>query len=108
LAQAPRSPFRIIRRLLRARDVFGKPVSSDGVTLVPVSSVIGGAGGGEMTAGNPGPQGGLGYGFLARPVGAFEIRDGKARWRPVVDVTALATMAVVGGLIVTRWMLKNR
>ena len=108
MAKPPRTPFRIVRRLLRARDVFGKPVSRDGVTLVPVSSVIGGAGSGESTGGNPGPQSGLGYGFVARPVGAFEIRDGKARWRPVVDVTALAVMATLSGLIVARWILKNR
>jgi uncharacterized spore protein YtfJ len=101
-------PYPVIRRLLRARDVFGKPVRSDGVTVIPVASVIGGGGGGEASDANPGPQGGLGYGFVARPVGAFVIRDGKARWRPVIDVTPLAFGAFLAGLVALRWMLKDR
>jgi uncharacterized spore protein YtfJ len=117
----PRRPFAAIRRVLRARDVFGKPVQSDGVTVIPVASVFGGggAGGGERGAA-PGadrsreadaaPQagGGLGFGLRARPVGAFVIRDGKVRWRPAVDVTSLALGATLAGLLVARWMLKDR
>jgi uncharacterized spore protein YtfJ len=109
MATPQRSPFRVVRRLLRARDVFGKPVRSDGVTVIPVASVIGGAGGGESTAGNPAPQGsGLGFGFVARPIGAFVIRDGKARWRPVIDVTPIALGALVAGVLVARWTLRKR
>jgi uncharacterized spore protein YtfJ len=107
MAKLQRSPFRVIRRLLRARDVFGKPVQSDGVTVIPVASVIGGAGGGESVAENPGPQGGVGYGFVARPLGAFEIRDGKTRWRPVIDVTTLTIAAMLTGLVVARWLLRS-
>lgn len=108
MAQPRPGPLRVVRRLLRARDVFGKPVRSDGVTIVPVASVAGGAGGGETMAENPGPEGGLGFGFIARPVGAFVIRKGKVRWRPVIDVTTLTVAALVSGLIVTRWVLKSR
>jgi uncharacterized spore protein YtfJ len=108
MAKAPPSPLRVFRRLIRARDVFGKPIEADGVTLVPVASVMGGGGGAESTAGNPGPEGGLGFGFMARPLGAFEIRDGKTRWRPVVDVTTLTLAALLSGLVVARWVLKNR
>jgi uncharacterized spore protein YtfJ len=93
---------------LRARDVFGKPVQSDGVTVIPVATVIGGGGGGESTAGNPSAQSGLGFGFVARPVGAFEIRDGKTRWRPVIDVTPLALGALLAGLVAARWLLRDR
>lgn len=108
MARAEGKSLSLLRRVLRARDVFGKPVQSDGVTVIPVATVIGGAGGGEATAGNPTPQSGLGFGFVARPVGAFEIRDGKTRWRPVIDVTPLALGALLAGLVVARWLLRDR
>ena len=116
----PSRPFAAIRRVLRARDVFGKPVTSDGVTIIPVASVLGGggAGGGEQpvdsdhgpSTGGEGSQAGagMGFGLIARPVGAFEIRDGKTRWRPAVDVTTLTLGAMLAGLVVARWMLKDR
>jgi len=50
----------------------------------------------------------MGFGLIARPVGAFEIRDGKTRWRPAVDVTTLTLGAMLAGLVVARWMLKDR
>jgi uncharacterized spore protein YtfJ len=108
MAKQGGGPLRVVRRLLRPRDVFGKPVTADGVTVVPVASVTGGGGGGERTAENPGPESGAGFGFVARPVGAYVIRKGKVRWRPAVDVTALAAMAMVSGLIVARWLIKSR
>jgi uncharacterized spore protein YtfJ len=108
MARAQGTPISLIRRVLRVRDVFGKPVQSDGVTVIPVATVIGGGGAGESTAGNPTPAGGLGFGFVARPVGAFEIRDGKTRWRPVVDVTPLALGALLAGLVAARWLLRGR
>ena len=108
MAKPRGGPLRVVRRLLRARDVFGKPIRGDGVTVVPVASVMGGGGGGERIAENPGPEGGLGFGFVARPVGAYVIRKGKVRWRPVVDVTTLTLAALVSGVIVTRWVLNSR
>jgi uncharacterized spore protein YtfJ len=113
----PRRSFAVIRRVLRARDVFGKAVQSDGVTLIPVASVIGGGGAGGGERGGGGSAGadavaqtgeGLGFGLLARPVGAFEIRDGKARWRPAVDVTRLTLGAMLAGLVLARWLLRER
>lgn len=107
---APRRPLAAIRRVLRARDVFGKPVHSDGVTVIPVASVIGGggAGGTEPSGDDATPQSaeGLGFGLFARPVGAFEIRDGKTRWRPAVDLTGLGLGALLAGLLVARWLLR--
>jgi uncharacterized spore protein YtfJ len=108
MAKAPRTPFRVIRRLLGPRDVFGEPVQSQGVTVIPVASVTGGGGAGESASENPGTEGGMGFGFVSRPIGAFEIRDGKTRWRPVVDVTTLAIAALLTGIVVARWVLKSR
>jgi uncharacterized spore protein YtfJ len=107
MAKAQRSPLRLMRRVLRARDVFGKPVQADGVTVIPVASVFGGGGGGETASENPGAQSGAGFGFAARPIGAFEIRDGKTRWRPVVDVTTLGIAAMLAGLVLARWLLRD-
>ena len=116
---ARRRPFAPLRRALRARDVFGKPVKSGGVTVIPVASVLGGAGGGfyerEGDSGTPrspdsGPQSneGFGFGIGARPVGAYVIRDGKVRWRPAVDVTRLALGALAAGVVVAGIALAKR
>jgi uncharacterized spore protein YtfJ len=114
-AVVSRRPFSTLRRVLRARDVFGKPVQRDDVTVIPVASIIGGGGAG---AGEPGAAadsgqaggagGGLGFGLMARPVGAFEIRGGKTRWRPALDVTRLALGAMLAGVLVARWLLRDR
>jgi hypothetical protein len=69
--------------------------------------VFGGGGGGEAAEQVPDGQSGLGYGFVARPVGAFEIRDGKARWRPVIDVTAIAMATLFALLLLARWILRG-
>jgi uncharacterized spore protein YtfJ len=82
------------------RTVFGEPVTGEGVTLVPVAKVSGGAGGG----GGAGPDQkgqeahgtGGGLGLSARPVGAYVIRDGRVSWRPAIDVNR----AILGGQIV--------
>lgn len=116
MATIPGRPFATIRRVLRARDVFGKPIQSDGVTVIPVASVIGGggAGGGEGSRADSTPDeptsagAGLGFGFVARPVGAFVIKDGKARWLPAFNVTALTLGIVLAGLVVARWLLRGR
>jgi uncharacterized spore protein YtfJ len=104
-------PFAPLRKSLRARDVFGKPVKSGGVTVVPVAAISGGGGGstgegsGESGARN---ASGLGFGFRARPIGAYVIRDGKVRWRPAVDVTRLAIGAMVTGAVIAGLALKSR
>jgi uncharacterized spore protein YtfJ len=104
-------PFAPLRKALRARDVFGKPVKSGGVTVVPVASISGGGGGstgegsGESGARN---ASGLGFGFRARPIGAYVIRDGKVRWRPAVDVTRLAIGAMVTGAVIAGLALRSR
>ncbi|MFP4148502.1 MAG: spore germination protein GerW family protein [Nitriliruptoraceae bacterium] len=76
-----------------ARRVVGTPIEHDGAVMVPVSSVLGGSGGGSGadTAGNHG-QGG-GWGGRARPVGAYVLEQGRVRYEPAVDITRLAGLA---------------
>jgi uncharacterized spore protein YtfJ len=97
------------------RTVFGEPVTKDGVTLVPVARVSGGAGGGGGAG--PDPKGneahgtGGGLGLTARPVGAYVIRQGKVSWRPAVDVNRVvlgAQVVAVVALLTIRTLLRGR
>lgn len=94
------------RDAMTARRVFGEPIDRDGTMLLPVASVMGGAGGGAGRAGTAGsagttgtgegeaagesataPEEGSGYGFgiVAKPVGVYVIRGDQVTWQPAVD-----------------------
>lgn len=89
--------------------VFGSPVTTDGVTVIPASRVVGGGGGGEDSDldvdGVSG--GGAGFGVIARPVGALVIKDGNVRWRPTVDVTRviLGGQAIGIAYFICTWLI---
>jgi uncharacterized spore protein YtfJ len=76
---------------LTVRRVFGDAYELDGVTIIPVARVAGGAGGGggEGT-GKEGKGFGTGFGVGAHPVGVYEVRDGHVEWTPAIDVNRLA------------------
>jgi len=85
------------RDAITVKRVFGEPYEKNGVTMIPVARVQGGAGGGD----GEGPEGqgrgsGSGFGISARPVGAFLIKGGKMSWRPTVDVDRI----ILGGQVV--------
>ena len=85
------------RDALTVKRVFGEPYEKNGLTVIPVARVQGGAGGG----GGEGPEGegkgsGSGFGMSARPVGAFMIREGELTWRPAVDLNRV----ILGGQVV--------
>jgi hypothetical protein len=92
---------------MTVKRVFGEPIHAEGVTVVPVA-VLGGGGGG----GGRGQEGGVGYGLRARPAGVFVIRNGRATWRPAVNVNwivaggQLVAIAAMFALrpILTRWL----
>lgn len=83
-----------------AEKVYGKPITQDGITVLPVAKVSGGGGGGSGTgpAGDGQETGGTGggLGLTAKPLGVFVIRQGRVKWRPAVD----ANKAILGGLAV--------
>jgi hypothetical protein len=56
---------------------------------------MGGGGGGGDTLGN----GGTGFGLSARPVGAWIIKDGEARWRPALDLNRAIFMGQIVGIV---------
>jgi uncharacterized spore protein YtfJ len=86
------------RDAVTVRRVYGKPVESDGVTVIPAAAVRGGAGGGGDSEGN----GGGGFGVMARPIGAYVIRDGKVSWRPAVDLNRLLILVAALVYLVAR------
>lgn len=82
------------REAASVRRVFADPIERDGVTLVPAARISTGGGGGDGhdESGQGGEGGGFGAG--AKPVGAYVLKDGTARWVPAVDVNRL--LAIVG------------
>jgi uncharacterized spore protein YtfJ len=88
------------RDAVTVRRVYGEPIERNGVTIVPAAAVRGWGGGGGDSAGRGG--GGLGYTVAGRPVGVYVLENGRARWRPAVDVNRLllllAALVFVHGL----------
>ena len=87
------------RDTLTVRRVFGEPIERNGVLMVPVASVRGGAGAGsgesnesqEHAAG-----GGGGWGVSARPAGVYVIKGGEVSWQPALDLNRV----ILGGQVV--------
>jgi uncharacterized spore protein YtfJ len=98
------------RDSMTARRVFGDPYEKDGVTLIPAAAVRGGGGGGEGDDGSS-TGGGGGFGLTARPVGAYEIKDGEVRWVPAADTTRviiLSQVVLIVALLVVGRILRSR
>jgi len=76
--------------------VFGEAYERNGVTVIPVATVRGtaGGGGGGDAEGNGGTGGG--FGLSARPVGAFVVKGDDVSWRPAYDATRVALLGEVG------------
>ncbi|NUT22245.1 MAG: sporulation protein [Hamadaea sp.] len=96
----------------RADQVFGAPISENGVTVLPAAKVRGGGGGGGGTG--PDEQGkgsGGGVGLSSRALGVFVIRDGQVSWRPAVDVNKIVLggqLVVIAALLLARTVLRRR
>ena len=85
------------RDTLTVKRVFGEPVEEQGVTIIPVATIRGGAGGGQNEGAGGEPQGGgSGFGIMAKPAGAYVVKDGNASWRPALDVNRV----ILGGQVV--------
>ena len=87
-----------VRDAITVRRVFAEPYEKDGVTVIAAAIVVGGAGGGggHDERGQEGEGGG--FGVVARPAGAYVIKDGTVRWRPAVDVNRL--VAAIGAVAI--------
>jgi uncharacterized spore protein YtfJ len=95
-----------VQDVMNVRRVYGEPYQADGVTVIPVAVIRGGAGGGggEGTGdqnGNTGTGvgGGMGFGVNARPVGVYVVKNGEVTWQPAVDVMRVILGGQLLGLV---------
>ena len=74
-----------IREMLDANSVLGQPITTpDGVTIIPVSKVsVGFGGGGSDFAKNEAFGGGVGGGVNVTPICFLIVKDGNVRMMPV-------------------------
>jgi uncharacterized spore protein YtfJ len=84
------------RDAISVKRVFGDPIETEGVTIIPAAKVGGGGGGGGDSEDN----GGGGFGIGAKPVGVYVIKDGDVSWQPAVDVNWLIAFAFAIGIVV--------
>lgn len=97
------------RDAITVKRVYGDPYERDGVTLIPAAVVGGGAGGGSGENPKEGHTGGGGgFGLGARPVGAYVIRDGEVSWEPAIDLTKIATQALVAATTIAALLAWSR
>ncbi|MEV6814140.1 spore germination protein GerW family protein [Micromonospora sp. NPDC051296] len=105
---------RLLHRLIdhpAPGQVFGEPVTHDGVVVLPVAQVSHGGGGGGGSGPEPAGKAfgmGGGYGATARPVGAFVIARGSARFVPAVDLTRLAVVAACAAVSIAILLRRRR
>ena len=91
------------RDSLSVSRAYGDAYELDGVTVIPVARVSGGAGGGGGEGTDDEKSGGgfgTGFGLHVNPVGVYEVRDGRVVWKPSVDANRLLRGGqVLGGII---------
>jgi len=91
------------------RTVYGDPVESRGVTVIPVAQTYFGfgAGGGGGKAGGSGGGGG----GVVRPIGFIEITAKGARWVPITRAwqrIAIRALPIVIGVLARRALRRRR
>jgi uncharacterized spore protein YtfJ len=109
------------RDAMTVKRVFGDPFEKDGITVIPVATVMGGAGagggtgkgaqpagGGEEAVGEGGKDSGygMGYGLRATPAGVYVIKGGEVEWKPALDMNRL-TLQRAGVAIVALLVLRS-
>ena len=89
-----------VKDAMSIRRAFGDAYDADGVRVIPVAVVRGGAGGGggggtQGTGPDTGEGSGAGVGFAVnvRPLGVYVVKDGTVTWSPAIDVLRI----VIGG-----------
>src|SRR5215210_2503547 len=90
------------RDAMTVRRVFGEAQERDGVTVIPAAVLRGGVGGGggQDEQGQRGEGGG--FGLVARPAGAYVIRDGAVTWHPAFDLNRTIGLAAA---VAVSWLL---
>ncbi len=84
------------RDVITVKRVFGDPIESGGVTVIPVAVVGGGGGSGAAPDSHGAESWGGGFGVSARPAGVYVIKDGEVLWRPALNLNRV----IMGGQLV--------
>jgi uncharacterized spore protein YtfJ len=98
-----------VRDTFTVRTVYGDPVESKGVTVIPVAQTFvgfGAGGGGGRTGGTGGGGGGV-----VRPIGFIEITAKGARWVPISRAwlrIAVRVLPPVIALLASRALRRRR
>ena len=102
------------RDAMTVKRVFGDPYERDGVSVIPVANVMGGAGAGggpgaatRRTGGGDGRGEedaadtgyGTGYGLRATPAGVYVIQGGEVEWKPALDMNRLTLQRAAVALV---------
>ena len=85
-----------------AATVFGDPVERGGITVIPVAKARWGVGGGAGSNPSDASRGegtGGGAGVAVTPIGYIEVKDGRARFRPIYDPALLVRLLVAAGFV---------
>lgn len=114
----PATLLRAAQDTFTVRTVFGEAYERDGALVVPVARVLGatgtgaGSGGADRGTGDGGEAHGTGDGgggglvTHVAPLGVFVVRDGRARWEPVLDLgRVVAGGQVVAAVVTVAWAL---
>lgn len=111
----PERTLRSARGLFSAKRVYAEPVERDGITIVPAARIVGGAGGGGGEEPDGSTGGGTGFGVIARPVGAWVVRDGHAEWKSARPARRFDLNGVPPGapaialvVLIALWLLRRR
>lgn len=91
-----------IREMVDANSVVGEPISAGDVTIIPISKISVGLGGGgsDFVSKNPNRQdnpfgGGVGAGVKVTPVAFLIIKDGAVRMLPVAQPASTTADRIV-------------
>jgi hypothetical protein len=99
------------RDAVSVKRVYGEPYVTNGLTVIPAATVRGGAGQGMGDHDGGDSTGGGGFGLTARPTGAWIIEEGRATWKPAVDVNRIVlgaqTIALAAILVTGRILLAH-
>jgi uncharacterized spore protein YtfJ len=100
--------------------VFGEPIERQGVTIIPVSQIIWGFGGGSVPVTNARSDDtgdkptakleniGGGGGIIASPLGYIEIKDGKTIYRPVFNLNTMLLTIFGFSYYIVKAVLKSK
>lgn len=104
----PDGATRAANDAMHVRRAFGEPIVREGVTIVPVARVTGGAGegrwSGRLDGTGPGERAqgagsgsgaGGGFGVRVRPLGVYVVDGSQVRWEPAFDLAR----AILGGQV---------